>query len=312
MELRHLRYFVAVATTQNFTRAAELLNISQPPLSRQIAQIEEEVGTRLFERGSRPVKLTEAGRFFLTHATRLLEHADDLPKLTRRVANVERRLVIGFVASTLYGALPAVIRRFRRTFPNIELSLAEMSTVAQLQALHTGAIDVGFGRIRLDDPTVKREVLREERLMVALSDDHPLCALTQPLSLRQLAREPLIIYPRRPRPSYADQVLSAFKDRGIDHPDVHEVQELQTALGLVAAGVGVALVPASVERLRRDEVVYRSLDDATVVSPIIMSTRLADDSPELVVIAALIQDIYVDWGIKAMGNTENQEAAAAK
>jgi DNA-binding transcriptional LysR family regulator len=299
MELRHLRYFVAVATTQNFTRAAELLNISQPPLSRQIQQIEDEVGTLLFERGSRPVKLTEAGRFFLSHAVRLIEHADDLPKLTRRIAKIESRLVIGFVASTLYGSLPAVMRRFRQASPQTEVSLAEMSTVDQLQALRTGAIDVGFGRIRLDDPTVRREVLREERLLVALSDDHPLCAQTEPLSLAQLAREPLIAYPRRPRPSYADQVLSAFKDRGLEPHVVHEVQELQTALGFVAAGVGIALVPASVERLRRDEVVYRPLDDATVVSPIIMSSRLADDSPERVLFARLVHEIYAEQNTEA-------------
>jgi LysR family transcriptional regulator, benzoate and cis,cis-muconate-responsive activator of ben and cat genes len=299
MELRHLRYFVAVATTQNFTRAAELLNISQPPLSRQIQQIEDEVGTRLFERGSRPVKLTEAGRFFLAHATRLLEHADDLPKLTRRVARLESRLVIGFVASTLYGALPKVVRKLRQAMPQTEVSLVEMSTVDQLQALRNGAIDVGFGRIRIDDASVRREVLREERLLVALPDDHELCAQDAPISLTRLAREPLIVYPRRPRPSYADQVLSAFADRGLDPDEVHEVQELQTALGLVAAGVGVALVPASVERLRRDEVAYRPLDDSAIVSPIIMSTRLADDSPEIALLADLIQQIYQEWGLES-------------
>jgi LysR family transcriptional regulator, benzoate and cis,cis-muconate-responsive activator of ben and cat genes len=308
MELRHLRYFVAVATTQNFTRAAELLNISQPPLSRQIQQIEDEVGTRLFERGSRPVKLTEAGRFFLAHAQRLLEHADDLPKLTRRVARLESRLVIGFVASTLYGALPKVVRKLRQAMPQTEISLVEMSTVDQLPALRNGTIDVGFGRIRIDDASVRREVLREERLLVALPDDHALCVHTAPLSLAQLAREPLVVYPRRPRPSYADQVLSAFADRGLDPEEVHEVQELQTALGLVAAGVGIALVPASVERLRRDEVVYRPLDDATVVSPIIMSTRLADDSPEIALLADLIQQVYVEWGLEPLRKRDAHDA----
>ncbi|WP_347557225.1 LysR family transcriptional regulator [Robbsia sp. KACC 23696] len=295
MELRHLRYFVAVATTQNFTRAAEMLNISQPPLSRQIQQIEDEVGARLFERGSRPVKLTEAGRFFLGQARRLLEQADDLPKLTRRAVHIESRLVIGFVGSTLYGGLPTVVRRFRAASPHTDVSLVEMSTLDQLKALHSGAIDVGFGRIRFDDVTVKRVVLREERLLVALPDNHPLCG-TGPLRLAELVREPLVVYPRRPRPSYADQVLSAFKDQGLDPVDVHEVQELQTALGLVAAGIGIALVPASVERLRRDEVVYQALDDATVVSPIIMSTRLADESPELTLLSGLIEALYAAPG----------------
>ena len=294
MELRHLRSFVAVAQTQNFTRAAEMLNISQPPLSRQIQQIEEEIGAQLFERGSRPVKLTEAGRFFLTHALRLLEHADDLPKLTRRVAQIESRLVIGFVASTLYGELPAVVRSLRRESPQTVVSLLEMSTIDQCHALRTGAIDVGFGRTRLDDASVRREVLREERLLVALPDYHELCVRPEPLSMVELARECLIVYPRRPRPSYADQVLSAFKDRGLTPSEIHEVQELQTALGLIAAGVGIALVPASVQRLRRDEVVYRQLDETSIVSPIIMSTRLEDDTPELVLLIKLAQQIYAD------------------
>ena len=294
MELRHLRSFVAVAQTQNFTRAAEMLHMSQPPLSRQIQQIEEEIGAQLFERGSRPVKLTEAGRFFLTHALRLLEHADDLPKLTRRVAQIESRLVIGFVASTLYGELPAVVRSLRRESPQTVVSLLEMSTIDQCHALRTGAIDVGFGRIRLDDASVRREVLREERLLVALPDYHELCVRPEPLSMVELARECLIVYPRRPRPSYADQVLSAFKDRGLTPSEIHEVQELQTALGLIAAGVGIALVPASVQRLRRDEVVYRQLDETSIVSPIIMSTRLEDDTPELVLLIKLAQQIYAD------------------
>jgi len=110
----------------------------------------------------------------------------------------------------------------------------------------------------------------------------------------ELARECLIVYPRRPRPSYADQVLSAFKDRGLTPSEIHEVQELQTALGLIAAGVGIALVPASVQRLRRDEVVYRQLDETSIVSPIIMSTRLEDDTPELVLLIKLAQQIYAD------------------
>ncbi|CAM2147542.1 putative cat1 operon transcriptional activator [Pararobbsia alpina] len=298
MDIRQLRYFVAVATTQNFTRAAELLNISQPPLSRQIQQIEEEVGTRLFERGSRPVKLTEAGRFFLAHASRLVEQTDDLPKLTRRIAQVERRLVIGFVPSTLYGALPMVVRRFRQARPETAVTLTELSTVDQLHALHSGAIDVGFGRIRIDDTTVRRQILREERLMVALPDDHPLVQRVSPLSLAVLAREPLIVYPRKPRPSYADQVLAAFRERGLEVEAVHEVNELQTALGLVAAGVGVALVPAGVRRLKRDDVAYCELDDTSIVSPVIMSTRLSDNSADIGLLYDLIQQIYVERGIE--------------
>lgn len=292
MELRHLRYFVAVADEQSFTRAAERLHISQPPLSRQIQDLEEELGTPLFERGSRPLKLTEAGRFFYGHATRLLEQAAQAARATRRVARMERRLVIGFVGSTMYGAMPRLVRLFRAERPQTELSLVEMSTLDQLEALKAGRIDVGFGRLRLDDPGVKREVLREERLVAAIPIEHALAIPDKPIILAALANEDILVYPKTPRPSYADQVLALFRDQGLEPGAVHEVQEIQTALGLVAAGMGICVVPTGVSRLRPDEVVYRPLSDPQAVSPIVMSTRLHDQNDDLVLLRALIDRIY--------------------
>lgn len=292
MDLRHLKYFVAVADEQNFTRAAEKLHISQPPLSRQIQDLEDELGLALFERGSRPLRLTEGGRFFYGHATRLLEQAAQAVRTTRRIAQVERRLVIGFVSSSMYGALPQLVRLFRAASPQTELALLEMSTVEQLEALKAGRIDVGFGRIRLDDPAIKREVLREERLVVAIPREHALANSERPVSLAEVARHDNLVYPRTPRPGYADQVLSLFRDLGLEPANVHEVQEMQTALGLVASGMGLCVVPASVHRLRPDEVVYRPLAEPQAVSPIIMSTRLHDQSQDIVLLRNLIDDIY--------------------
>jgi DNA-binding transcriptional LysR family regulator len=292
MELRHLRYFVAVADEQSFTRAAERLNISQPPLSRQIQDLEEELGTALFERGSRPLKLTEPGRFFYGHATRLLEQAAQATRATRRVARMERRLVIGFVASTMYGALPRLVRLFRAERPQTEIALEEISTLDQMEALKSGRIDVGFGRIRLDDPAIKREVLREERLVAAIPLEHTLAIPDKPIILAALENYDILVYPRKPRPSYADQVLSLFRDQGLQPAAVHEVQEIQTALGLVAAGMGICIVPTGVSRLRPDEVVYRALSDPQAVSPVIMSTRLHDQNDDITVLRALIDRIY--------------------
>ena len=294
MDFRHLKYFVAVADEQNFTRAAERLHISQPPLSRQIQDLEEELGTPLFERGSRPLKLTDAGRFFYGHATRLLEQAAQAVRSTKRIAQLERRLVIGFVASTMYGALPLLVRKFRAACPQTELALVEMSTVEQIEALKNGRIDVGFGRVRLDDPSIKREILREERLVVAIPAEHGLAGSTGPLTLAEVAPYPLLVYPRHPRPSYADQVLSLFRDLALEPASVHETQEMQTALGLVASGMGLCIVPASVHRLRPDEVVYRPLAEPQAVSPIIMSTRLQDQSADIVLLRQLIDDIYAE------------------
>jgi DNA-binding transcriptional LysR family regulator len=292
MELRHLRYFVAVADEQNFTRAAERLHISQPPLSRQIQDLEEELGLSLFERGSRPLQLTEAGRFFYHHATRMLEQAHAAIQTTRRVAQAEKRLVIGFVSSTMYGALPRLVRLFRAARPNTEVQLLEMSTVDQIEALKAGRIDVGYGRIRLDDPGVTREVLREEQLVLAIPCEHEMAGCTSAVSLAEAARYPNLIYPRLPRPSFADQVLSFYRDRGVEPVAVHEVQEIQTALGLVASGMGLCVVPVGVQRLRPDEIVYRPFADAGMVSPIIMSTRLHDQSDDIVLLRELIQQIY--------------------
>lgn len=294
MDFRHLKYFVAVADEQNFTRAAERLHISQPPLSRQIQDLEEELGTPLFERGSRPLKLTDAGRFFYGHATRLLEQAAQAVRSTKRIAQLERRLVVGFVSSTMYGALPLLVRKFRAANPQTELALTEMSTVEQIEALKTGRIDVGFGRVRLDDPSIKREILREERLVVAIPAEHELAGGEGPLTLRDVAARTLLVYPRTPRPSYADQVLSLLRDLALEPASVLEVQEMQTALGLVASGMGLCVVPASVHRLRPDEVVYRPLAEPQAVSPIIMSTRLQDQSADITLMRELIDEIYAE------------------
>ena len=189
MEIRHLRYFVAVAQERNFTRAAEKLNIAQPPLSRQIHDLEAELGIALLDRDSRPIRLTEAGRLFYEHATQVLERVNDLRTMMRRFRDAERpRFVIGFVASTIYAALPALIRRFRAATPELDVSLVEMVSLDQIAALKEGRIDVGFGRIRFDDPAVRRDVLREEQLVVALPLSHPLLERPGPLSFAELVR----------------------------------------------------------------------------------------------------------------------------
>jgi DNA-binding transcriptional LysR family regulator len=299
MEIRHLRYFVTVARERNFTRAAEKLHIAQPPLSRQIQQLEEEVGMVLLDRDSRPLRLTEAGRLLYEHAAQVLERFDDLRTMMRRFREAERpRFVIGFVASTIYAALPHLIRRFRAETPGVDVSLVEMVSLEQIVALKDGRIDVGFGRIRFDDPAVRRDVLREERLVVALPLSHPLLEQEGPLSFAELAAEPLILCPRVPRPSYADQVISIFRDRGLEPHIAHEARELQTAIGLVAAEVGICIVPTSVQRLRRDDVVYRELIEQNITSPIIMSRRANDRSHESAVMARVVVEAYREWGWK--------------
>lgn len=291
MELRQLRYFIAVAEEMNITRAAQRLHMTQPPLSRQLQLIEDEIGLPLFERGARPLKLTDAGRVLYAQARRVLEQADELAPLTRRLAQAAERIVIGFVPSTLYGALPEVIRAFREAAPAVELSLIEMFTLEQLGALKGGRIDIGFGRLRFDDDRLVREVLVEERLIAALPDGHPLAAPDASISLADIAGQTLIVYPSTPRPSFADQQLSALRDGGLAPAAVHEVRELQTALGLVAAQVGVSLVPESVEGVRVKGVAYRRLPEPVATSPIILSQRLHDESRATALFCSLAREL---------------------
>ena len=298
MELRHLRYFVAVAEEQSFTRAAARLHVAQPPLSRQIQQLEEELGVVLIERGGRPARLTEAGKVLFDQAVQILDRVADLRTMATRIADSRRRrFSIGFVPSTLYGYLPDILRDFRAARPDTEITVMELTTLEQLTALKEGRIDVGFGRILFEDPSISRVVLRDEVLVVALPiGKAPGAGAGVAVSLADLVAEPLIVYPKSPRPSYADQVLASFRTAGLRPCSVMEVRELQTALGLVAAGLGACLVPSSVQRLQRDGVAYRPLRE-TVTSPIIMSRRKDDTSADVVLINEIIQAVYRREGL---------------
>lgn len=293
MDVRPLRYMVTVANLGSFTRAAEKLGIAQPPLSRQIQQLEQELGVILFERKSRPLALTSAGRFVYERAQEILERIEAMQMMSRRLGKLgQGRFAIGFVGSTLYGALPEVLRRLRLAYPALEIELKEMTTLQQAAALKRGEIEVGFGRLHFEDAKIQREVLREEALIAAVPIGHPLLNKIGSLRLAELAAEPLIIYPNSPRPSYADQVLDLFRKKDITLGILHEVSGLQTALGLVAAGIAVCLVPECVQQHRREDVIYRPIDDESAVSPIIMSYRSHDQPREFNTMLELIRESY--------------------
>lgn len=297
MELRHLRYFIAVAEEKNFTRAAEKLFIAQPPLSRQIQQLELELGATLFIRDSRPLKLTKAGSFFYEHATQVLAITSELKAMTQRVGNIDRILNIGFVASLLYGMLPRTIRKYRAEFNSVELRMYEMTTMEQLKALKEGKIDIGFGRVRHEDLDIRRIVLNEEKLIAAVPIEHALSKINKSIQFKDLANESIIVYPKKPRPSYADEVLNALKERNVRPKKIIEVRELQIAIGLVAAGEGVSIVPLSLQGMKRDDVTYLELDERHAYSPIIMSVRSMDKSEEINEMLQLLYRIYDEEGI---------------
>jgi LysR family transcriptional regulator, benzoate and cis,cis-muconate-responsive activator of ben and cat genes len=299
MELRQLRYFVVVAHTRNVSRAAEELHIAQPPLSRQIQNLEAELGVKLLDRSARPLQLTEAGRFFYEQALQILGRISQLKDQTQEIGATGRtRFVIGCVASTLYGGTPDLVRRMRRRWPNLQIEILEMMSSEQITALKEGRIDLGFGRVRLADPAIERVRLREEALVLALPAEHPLAQTPDPVRWSALSEETLILYPSQPRPSFADEVLSLLADARVSAGATREVRELQTAMGLVASGIGVSVVPASAQRLRSSDVAFRRIDDPKAVSPVIMSYRINDASARIDDIKDLIQEMYEakpDW-----------------
>ncbi|SPP97063.1 LysR substrate-binding domain-containing protein [Bradyrhizobium vignae] len=198
-------------------------------------------------------EVTEPGRLFYEQSIQVLARVEEMRTMMKRTLKIEkRRLTIGFVGSVLYGHLPELIREFRRAAPEVELHLVELVTLEQIAALKEGRIDIGFGRVRFDDDEVRRIILREEQLVAALPMDHPLDKQSGPVSLEQLAEERLILYPRAPRPGYADQVIALFHDRGLEPRIAHEARELQIAVGLVAAEEGACIVPVRPNLSRRE------------------------------------------------------------
>ena len=297
MELRHLRYFVAVAEEKSFNKAAERLFISQPPLSRQIKQLEEEIGVTLIDRENRPLKLTEAGEFFYDHALQIIKKSDDLRAMTFRKGSFDNSLSIGFVSSILYGILPKVIARFREVYPNIEIKLYELNSWQQTQGLVDGKIDVGFGRLLFEDASIRRMVLREENLVVAVPVSHALVKENRTsINLMDLTNENLLLYPTAPRPSFIDYVLELFESRNLKANYLTEVRELHIALGLVAAGEGLTIVPKTLEHLRNQEVSYLPFEDRLLTSPIVMSVRHFDKSKLLKTLLDVTYQIYDEEG----------------
>jgi DNA-binding transcriptional LysR family regulator len=256
IEIRHLRYFVAIAEHGGFRRAAERLHISQPPLSQQMAQLEERVGTPLLTRSPRGVALTLAGEAFLRDARHLLADLDRAIETARKAGAGQTGLVrVGFVGSTAYPTVPDVVRAFRATHPNVEIRLRELSTATQAEALLAGSLDIGFVRAPLDDEGLDVHVIHREPVLAAIPDSHPLAHATA-VDLGALAAQPLIMFPRTQAPRFFDLLMDSLAATGTAPYIVQEAVEMQTIIGLVASGLGLSLVPAAVSALAREHVVY--------------------------------------------------------
>ena len=260
MELRHLRYFVAVAEELHFTRAATRLHIAQPPLSQQISQLEEELGVRLLNRTRRRVELTEPGRQFLASAKEILAQVDLATFQARRVAQGEvGRINLGMSSSVTYeDTLPKVLRAYRASYPDVTIHVQEMSPGEQVEALRQGRIQIGFLRTIRGEPGLSSTLFYREPLIMVLPADHPLAARKR-ISLRALAEVPFIVIPQSQTFGGQGLLMEACLKTGFTPRIAQEAATLQSVISFVAAGFGASLVPASVRKLTHSGVAFVEL-----------------------------------------------------
>jgi DNA-binding transcriptional LysR family regulator len=289
MELRHLRYFVAVAEERHFGRAARRLQIAQPPLSRQIQALERELGFDLFDRRARRVELTPGGEALLTHVRGVFDSLEEGIQAARRAAKGETgRISVGYPSSLAYSGLTDLLRAFRARSPEVDVVVHEMPPQESLSALRERRIDVGFVRASVDDPLISAERVRREPLMVALPADHPLASRKR-IALSLLANEPFVSFPRARGAAYFDQIMRLCHAAGFTPRIVQEAVQLDMA-SLIAAGFGVGIVPASMQEAARSGMTLRPI----VGSPkteLFVAWRSNDASPVLRDFLAVVRDV---------------------
>lgn len=261
MELRHLRYFTAVAEELHFTRAAARLGIGQPPLSQQIQQLEREIGTPLFLRLPRGIALTEAGVQFLDDARAILASADRAVDMARRLGRGERgAITVGFTASAVFHPyLPRAIRAFRDRYPDVRITLTESNTVTLLRGLRAGDVDVAFVRPPyVLDAEFESERVLDEPMLIALPPDHAL-SRKRAVPIAALAEEDFVLYPRPIGAGLYDAIQSACQRAGFAPRVIQEAPQMASIVSLVAAGVGISIVPAAMRHMGAQGIEYRPI-----------------------------------------------------
>ncbi len=293
MELRHLRYFIAVAEELNFTRAAERLHIGQPPLSHAIQVLEADVGAQLFTRTKRWVRMTEAGALFLADARRILALSDQAADTARRAQRGEAGVLrVGFTFSTpLTPLFATVINRYRQQYPAVSLILHEMATLTQLDALDQRTLDTGF--VRPPDGPLPSGVtliaLRRDPLVAVLPASSPL-ARHKSVTMAQLKDLPFVMYPHSAGTGIYPLVFRLCREAGFAPRIGQEAGEASTMIGLVAAGCGVSVLPSSFDRIRMDGVRYRPIADEGASTGLLLAHRSGDASPLVAAFAALARE----------------------
>ncbi len=274
MNLKRLEYFLAVAEELHFGRAAERLNMTQPPLSRQIMQLEEELNATLFDRGRGQIRLTQAGEALLKHARAMIFSMEDAKLEVQRIDQGARgRLRIGFVGSATHGILPNLIKSFRLNYPDVDLSLWAMNNAQQYRTLIRHEIDIAIARPRINDPEIKSVPFQEEPLIVA-ADDTIDVPSRGPVRLVDLSEHPFVLYPEQPRPSFADTVLELCRGEGFQPRRCIFCMDYQTAISLVSVGEGLSVVPQSVGRTGHQGVRFLPIANPLAVTGLSINYRI--------------------------------------
>ncbi|BAK78081.1 transcriptional regulator, LysR family [Pseudogulbenkiania sp. NH8B] len=292
MELRHLRYFIAIAEEQNFTRAAERLGIQQPPLSQQIRQLEQELGTPLFRRLTRKVELTEAGASFLSDARAILEQVERAKNSVQRFSRGEAgRIRIGFAGATYFQPeVTALIRDYRARYPGVQLLPEQSNTALLVEGLRSGEIDVAFVRPPIGGADgLNTQLLVEEDMLVALPAAHRLSRQAA-LPLSALAEETFILFPRAISPGLYDNLISAFHQAGFSPRLGQEAPQIASIVPMIDAGFGISLVPRSVSQIRTEGVRYVPITAPVPAAPIGIAYRQDQHSVALAHFVALARE----------------------
>ncbi|MGC7097398.1 LysR family transcriptional regulator [Amycolatopsis lurida] len=293
MELRHLRAAVAVADHLHFGNAATALGIAQPPLSQAVKALETELGVTLFDRTTRRVSLTPAGAVFVDGVRTALSIVDEASERASAAGRGEAgHLAIGIVGSAVVHPVSTVVRGFRGRYPGVTMRFTELPTVRQLAGLRADTVDIGFLRPPLPAPADDIELLpvSREPLVAVLPAEHRLAG-RQRIALRSLATEPFVCFPRHLGPGLFDEITALCRKAGFDPRIEQEAVQMQTIVGLVAAGCGVAVVPASVGSLNRPDVVFSRLSPTTRLVNLALARRAGRESAVIDNFVALTRDV---------------------
>lgn len=279
MDVKQLQCFLAAADELNFSRAAARLHMTQPPLSRQIAQLEASLGVRLFERSPQSVALTAAGRALAPEARKVLAALGELREVARRADQGQvGRIRIGFVGSTIYTSVPALVGQYRRLYPEVSVDLQQLTVSRQTDLLLSGDIDLGIIRQAISHPRLATRRLAREPFVAALPADHRLAAQSF-VALKSLAGEAMVAFSREEAPAIHEQMRRMCEAAGFSPRIVQEAHPMSTVVGLVGAGAGVAIVPQSMESLAFQNVAYRPLRGTRETSEFFVAWRRGDATP---------------------------------